>query len=169
MSEWIKVFAPASVANIGPGFDVLGFAIEGIGDIVKVKKIPEKKIKISKINGDGGLLPLNPEENTAGIAAKEVLKRLKNFTLKKKRDRLDMLKSIRYSIQALQRSLMGWWQWATSPEMMANFRPKELQEIDRTIMEFTRTFIEYDVKMTEYGSKFTKRGAVEDRKGRIVV
>ena len=31
--EWIKVFAPATVANIGPGFDILGMAVKGLGDI----------------------------------------------------------------------------------------------------------------------------------------
>ncbi|HAW82142.1 MAG TPA: homoserine kinase, partial [Balneola sp.] len=34
----IKVFAPASVANVGPGYDTFGFAIEGLGDIIKVSK-----------------------------------------------------------------------------------------------------------------------------------
>jgi len=96
----------------------------------------------------------------------EVLKRLDDFTSKKDRDRLDMLKSIRYSIQALQRSLMGWWQWATSPEMMANFRPEELQEIDRTLMEFVRSFIEYDMKMTGCEARLHKE---ENQRNRIVV
>ena len=31
----VKVFAPATIGNIGPGFDVLGLAIKGIGDIVE--------------------------------------------------------------------------------------------------------------------------------------
>ena len=36
---WIKVFAPASIGNIGPGFDVLGVAISGIGDTIYARKI----------------------------------------------------------------------------------------------------------------------------------
>jgi hypothetical protein len=97
----------------------------------------------------------------------EVLKRLKETALKKKRDRLDMLKSIRFSIRALQRSLMGWWQWANSPEMMSNFSSKELEDINKTIMQFVKSFIEYDVKITELGLKYKKEGKKENE--RIVV
>ncbi|MCL5036841.1 MAG: homoserine kinase [Chloroflexi bacterium] len=68
----VKVFAPGSIGNIGPGFDVLGVAVEGVGDVVEACKI-KSGIVISEITGDGGRLPLDPDENTAGIAAKEVL------------------------------------------------------------------------------------------------
>ena len=37
--NWIKVFTPATIANIGLGFDVLGLVVKNIGDIVEVKKI----------------------------------------------------------------------------------------------------------------------------------
>ncbi|MDX2303423.1 MAG: homoserine kinase [Microscillaceae bacterium] len=71
MSEWIKVFAPATIGNIGPGFDVLGLSVKYIGDIVEARKI-EKGVLISSIESD---IPLSsdPKENTAGIAAQEVL------------------------------------------------------------------------------------------------
>jgi homoserine kinase len=36
--EKIRVFAPATIGNIGPGFDVLGLAIQGLGDIVEARK-----------------------------------------------------------------------------------------------------------------------------------
>ncbi len=39
MSKKVKVFAPATIGNIGPGFDVLGLAVRGMGDIVEVWKI----------------------------------------------------------------------------------------------------------------------------------
>ena len=35
----VKVFSPASIGNIGPGFDVLGLAIDGLGDTVEARKI----------------------------------------------------------------------------------------------------------------------------------
>ena len=76
MKEWIKVFAPASVANVGPGFDVLGFAIEGLGDLVEARKIGEKTVRIVEITGDDGKLSRNWSENTAGIAAQETLRKL---------------------------------------------------------------------------------------------
>ena len=67
--ESIKVFAPATVANVGSAFDVLGFSVEQPGDYVIAKKTKTKGIKITKITGDGGKLSLNPEENTAGVSA----------------------------------------------------------------------------------------------------
>jgi homoserine kinase len=71
MSEWIKVFAPATIGNIGPGFDVLGLSVKYIGDIVEARKI-EEGIVISEIESDSPL-STDPTKNTAGIAAKEVL------------------------------------------------------------------------------------------------
>jgi homoserine kinase len=70
----VQVFAPATIANVGPGFDVLGFALESIGDIVKARKIDQKGVRISEIQGDNSRLPKNEHKNTAGIAAGEVLK-----------------------------------------------------------------------------------------------
>ena len=66
----VKAFAPASVANVSCGFDVLAFAIHGPGDIVEVSKKDTPGVEITEIEGDGGLLPKNPPiDNTAGRAA----------------------------------------------------------------------------------------------------
>ncbi len=70
--EWIKVFAPATIGNIGPGFDVLGLAVKNMGDIVEARKIAEGVI-ITEIISDTPL-SLDAQKNTAGIAAQEVLK-----------------------------------------------------------------------------------------------
>jgi homoserine kinase len=67
----IKVFAPASVANVACGFDVLGFALEKPGDEIIVRPSDTKGFKITKITG--GKLPLDPEKNTAGYAALKLL------------------------------------------------------------------------------------------------
>lgn len=74
--EWIEVFAPATIANLGPGFDILGMAVKGWGDTVSARKI-DSGIVISRIEPDLDL-PTDPDENTAGIAAREVLKKLDN-------------------------------------------------------------------------------------------
>ena len=50
-SDCITVFAPATVANVGCGFDVLGFALEKPGDEVTVKKIAGTEIIINKMIG----------------------------------------------------------------------------------------------------------------------
>ncbi len=73
--EWIKVFSPATIGNIGPGFDVLGLAVSGWGDVVEARKI-DTGVVISSIDSHHEL-PLDPNENTAGIAAREVLSLLR--------------------------------------------------------------------------------------------
>ena len=73
----VKVFAPATIGNIGPGFDVLGMALSGLGDTVEAKKIKSREVVISNITGSDGTIPSDPTRNTAGIAAREVLKLLK--------------------------------------------------------------------------------------------
>jgi len=70
--DWIKVFAPATIGNIGPGFDVLGLAVSGWGDIIEARKI-DSGVLISEIESEHEL-PTNPNKNTAGIAAREVLR-----------------------------------------------------------------------------------------------
>lgn len=69
----VKAFAPASVANVSCGFDVLAFAIENPGDIVEVARSTGQGVSIDKIEGDDGLLPTEPFKNTAGRAVLAML------------------------------------------------------------------------------------------------
>lgn len=71
-------FAPATVANLGPGFDWLGCAVEGEGDTVTARVLPDQPgvVAIEAITGDGGRLSLDPADNCIGIAAAETLKLL---------------------------------------------------------------------------------------------
>ena len=70
----IQAFAPATVANIGVGFDVLGLALDQPGDYVTVEVSETPGIVVEAITGDGGRLPYDPTQNTAAIAAGEVLR-----------------------------------------------------------------------------------------------
>jgi homoserine kinase len=76
MRESIKVFAPATVANVACGFDVLGFAVENPGDEVILKLKSNPGLKIASITGDEGRLPKEPEKNTVGVAISHFLKHL---------------------------------------------------------------------------------------------
>lgn len=69
----IKVFAPATISNIACGFDIMGFAIDNPGDELKLKIIDQQGVKITKITGDEGKLPLEAEKNTAGMALLKML------------------------------------------------------------------------------------------------
>lgn len=63
----IKIFSPATVANVSCGFDVLGFCIDTIGDEMVIRKTKEKGIKITKIVGAD--LPFETEKNVASVSA----------------------------------------------------------------------------------------------------
>ena len=63
----IKIFCPATIANLNCGFDVMGLCLEGIGDEMIIRKVAEKGIRITKITGAD--LPMETEKNVAGVAA----------------------------------------------------------------------------------------------------
>jgi homoserine kinase len=71
MSNEIKVFCPATIANLNCGFDVMGLCLEGIGDEMIIRKVAEKGIRITKIIGAD--LPLETEKNVAGVAGLALL------------------------------------------------------------------------------------------------
>ena len=73
----VTAFAPATVANVGIGFDILGHTVEAIGDRVRLKRIPEPRVRIASITGVAGELPVIPEQNTAGRAVQALLHALK--------------------------------------------------------------------------------------------
>lgn len=71
---WVRAYAPGSVANVGCGFDVFGFALEQPGDVVAVRRRGEPGVVLTGIEGDDGRLPWEAEKNTAGGAAHWILK-----------------------------------------------------------------------------------------------
>ena len=74
--ESIKVFAPATVANVACGFDVLGFAVDSPGDEVVLTKTNTGKVVIKEITGDEGRLPKNPMSNTVSISIIQFLEKI---------------------------------------------------------------------------------------------
>lgn len=73
MKESVKVFAPATVANVVCGYDVLGFAVNAPGDEVIMRFTGGKGITISKITGDDGKLPSDPTKNTVSASVQHYL------------------------------------------------------------------------------------------------
>jgi len=66
-----RAYAPGTVANVGPGFDVLGMAVTGAGDFVAARLVPGSGIEISCSDPE---IPTDPRKNTAGIAAEAVVR-----------------------------------------------------------------------------------------------
>jgi homoserine kinase len=75
--EEIKVYGPATVSNVGPGFDLLGFALEAPGDELIVRRNGTSKLAL--IDESGFNLPTDPEENVAAIAAASLLRDLHSY------------------------------------------------------------------------------------------
>ncbi len=76
MNAGIKVFAPATVANVACGFDILGFALHKPGDEIIARFSDQKGLRITKITGVKEKLPFDVEKNTAGVAALRLLEHL---------------------------------------------------------------------------------------------
>ena len=72
----VRVYAPATVANVACGYDVLGFAIAEPGDEIVVRHSDKPGLRITRITGDAGRLPRDIEHNTAGVAAADLLRHL---------------------------------------------------------------------------------------------
>lgn len=71
----INVFAPASIANLGPGFDVFGIALDGLGDSIFLEKINEKKLIIEIKGLESNSIPIDAELNSAGAVIKHIMER----------------------------------------------------------------------------------------------
>jgi homoserine kinase len=74
----IRAFAPATVANVSCGFDVFGFAVERPGDEVLLTLSDKPGVRLKKIEGDDGRLPMEAEKNTAGVAVIAFLDAIKS-------------------------------------------------------------------------------------------
>ena len=70
----VKIFCPATIANLNCGFDVLGLCIDNIGDEMIFRKSPQKGIKITKITGAN--IPYETNKNVAGVAALAIIEGL---------------------------------------------------------------------------------------------
>ena len=74
MKEEARVFGPATVSNVGPGFDLMGFALEAPGDEMIIRRNTSGKLVL--VDESGCNLPLDPEKNVASVAAQALLTEL---------------------------------------------------------------------------------------------
>ena len=70
MGDSIEISAPATVANVGPGFDILGLALENIGD--EIEMVATNKLGITIEMPDSNLTT-DPKMNVAGVAVQALL------------------------------------------------------------------------------------------------
>ena len=69
--DYLKIFAPATVANVSCGFDSLGFAVDSVGDKMTFTKTKEKGVKITVITGAD--LTFDIDKNAASAVVKKIL------------------------------------------------------------------------------------------------
>lgn len=72
----VTAFAPATVANVSCGFDILGFAIDELGDQVEISLADHHELRVVEITGDQGRLPKEADKNTCTVAIQALLDRL---------------------------------------------------------------------------------------------
>ena len=74
--DQIRIFCPATVSNLSCGFDVLGLALDKVGDEMTIRRNDSGELKI--LQTEGPPLPLDVNENVAGVAARALLDHLNN-------------------------------------------------------------------------------------------
>lgn len=85
--------------------------------------------------------------------SEKILEQLKLIEETKEKDRLELVRSLRYILSVLQRSLFGWVQWVNNPDIMSIFSQKDLEKMTKRLSEFSKSFLEYDLEMTNLGVK----------------
>lgn len=75
MNNFVRVFAPATISNVGPGFDLMGFAIDQPGDIIRIATNKDSIIRV--FNETDCCLPEDPEKNVSSVGIQALLNQLK--------------------------------------------------------------------------------------------
>ena len=83
--------------------------------------------------------------------SEKILAQLTKLEDTSEKDRLELVSSLRIVMNILQRSLVGWMQWITNPEIMSIFSKADLEKMTQQLTKFTETFVEYDIQMTQIG------------------
>ena len=73
MASSVTVRAPSSTANLGPGFDVFGLAVDAFFDEITLTKTKEKKVTITTKDN----IPTNSNHNTAGLVVQNMIKKFR--------------------------------------------------------------------------------------------
>ena len=85
-------------------------------------------------------------------SSERLLDQIKRLEEAEERDRLELVRSLRFVLRVLQRSLLGWMQWVNNPDIMTRFKQEDLEEMNKKLSELVRFFIEYDLEVTKLGA-----------------
>jgi len=82
-----------------------------------------------------------------------LLDRIRSLEEVEGKDRLELVRSIRFILGALHRSLLGWMQWVNNPDIMTRFTQEDLEKMNKNLSKFVWSFIEYDLEATKLGAE----------------
>jgi len=85
--------------------------------------------------------------------SERILNQLKRVEETEGKDRLELVRSLRFILSVLQRSLLGWTQWVNNPNIMTIFTQEELKKMTEELSSLTQSFVKYDMKITSLGVK----------------
>jgi hypothetical protein len=85
--------------------------------------------------------------------SQKIIEQLNRLQDVEDKDRLELVRSLRFVLGVLQRSLLGWTQWVNNPDIMTIFSQKDLENMTTKLADFTSSFIKYDLEMTRLGAK----------------
>lgn len=85
--------------------------------------------------------------------SERIIEQLNRLEDVKDKDRLELVRALRFVLGVLQRSLLGWTQWVNNPDIMTIFSQKDLEKMTKKLAEFTCSFVKYDLEMTSLGVK----------------
>ncbi len=83
------------------------------------------------------------------LNCKRMIDQIKKFLGEEDKDRLELVRAMDFSLNAIYRSWAGWMEWVRNPEIMAEFTMEELKEMSEYLCKFAESFLEYDIKITE--------------------
>lgn len=101
------------------------------------------------------MIPLEDEflsERWVKVSEK-VLDQLRQMKEPKEKDRLELVRSMRFVLRALEMSVVGWMQWINNPDIMTKFAKGDLEKMNRKLSKFTQDFIKYDIEATKLGTQ----------------
>ena len=81
--------------------------------------------------------------------SEQLLRRMNDLSTKEKKDRLEIINSIIFALNVLERSLWGWKQLVWNLSLMSEFTSEELGEIEQSLNKQIQPFVEYDVEVTK--------------------
>ena len=84
-----------------------------------------------------------------GEESEQLLKRMKALAAKEERDRLEVVGSMLFILDVMERSLTGWKQWIGNLSLMSQYTLEELVEMQRSLEKQIQPLIEYDIEASK--------------------